>query len=867
MLHLHNYQTDIKRRLAEAWRDNRSVMVQMPTGTGKTHVLAAIVNEELEKKEGGAKGIWIVAHRRELVAQIEETLGRYGIGLGNGHIRVVSIQWLSRHWEDVEEVPSLVKDDVEDKPSLVKVEDKPSLVKEELNDMLSQMIGDMKGTPSLVIIDEAHHAVAETYRAMWTKWPDARFLGLTATPCRMNRRGFTDLFDTLITSWTVAEFIRKGFLSAFDYVSIRQGSAEQRLIDSLEKRGADGDYQVTEMNRVLNGRPSIERLYRSVEEFAGDRKGIVYAISIDHARHIATYYNNMGLSAAAIDSRTPAAERRRLVEDFKAGRIRVLVNVDIFSEGFDCPDVGFVQMARPTLSLAKYLQQVGRGLRKTKDKETCVLIDNVGLHRQFGLPVAAWDWEAMFRGVVAGKARPFSKNAETWSCVASERRTVCPALVCDMEVVVSHEQLMNAINNVRQHDGTTGGRWHNSVNNGRQSDGMYSITDNGSQPVGTYNSNMLHDAPNDGQRLGGTDNNGIYGQIYSVPSLQTDDVQALLSWQDRESGLWGLRRGGCLTAAARFAGVFDTTADVAAVRFADGSCGLVREDGETIWQTDGCRSMRFMKDGLLHVVAYDNKDSYVDLFSLRTYGQKPRVRTYGTVGLLEVGGVYYSRTRTVYVNGQKDSGRFIRWRKFYLSVYDTKMPFPSYHKENQPAERYSGFACILDGDRGGYYWLYYKLADGSIIVMNNAREYYHVAERQPRKYIGCRRSEEEWRICRVEIERLARLAETSWHALQTERAERRRRLLARSDAATPFQSGTKWGLKVGDRVTVPPIYRNIKSPVGKYCAVEMNYSQWGVVALDGTIMVAPHYSDIEISKKGIVTATKTTGSKMSVKLP
>ena len=112
MLHLHDYQTDIKRRLAEAWRDYRSVMVQMPTGTGKTHVLAAIVNEELGKKEGGAKEIWIIAHRRELVAQIEETLGRYWIGLGNGRIKVVSILWLSRHWEDVEDTPPQVKVDI-----------------------------------------------------------------------------------------------------------------------------------------------------------------------------------------------------------------------------------------------------------------------------------------------------------------------------------------------------------------------------------------------------------------------------------------------------------------------------------------------------------------------------------------------------------------------------------------------------------------------------------------------------------------------------------------------------------------------------------------------------------------------------------
>ena len=175
-------------------------------------------------------------------------------------------------------------------------------------------------------------------------------------------------------------------MSSFDYVSIRVNSREQRLVDSLKKRGADGDYQVKEMNAVLNRETGIRQLYESVRRYAAGKKGIVYAVSIAHARQIAAYYSLHGVESVAIDSRTPALERKELVEDFRRGKISVLVNVDIFSEGFDCPDVEFVQLARPTLSLAKYLQQVGRGLRKSDNKESCVLIDNVGLHRIFGLP-------------------------------------------------------------------------------------------------------------------------------------------------------------------------------------------------------------------------------------------------------------------------------------------------------------------------------------------------------------------------------------------------------------------------------------------------------------------------------------------------
>ncbi|WP_337806664.1 DEAD/DEAH box helicase, partial [Prevotella pectinovora] len=118
---------------------------------------------------------------------------------------------------------------------------------------------------------------------------------------------------------------------------------------------------------------------------------------------IAEYYMEHGIETVAISANTPLNERRTNIEKFKDGQIQILVNVDLFGEGFDCPDVEFVQLARPTLSLAKYLQMVGRGLRVAKDKECCTILDNVGLYRLFGLPTAEWNWEAMFRGMEAGK--------------------------------------------------------------------------------------------------------------------------------------------------------------------------------------------------------------------------------------------------------------------------------------------------------------------------------------------------------------------------------------------------------------------------------------------------------------------------------
>ena len=356
---LFDYQEDMVRRVLEAFGHHGAVMVQMPTGTGKTYLLAAIVGS-FSKGEA-----WIVSHRRELVAQIKDTLARFFPAQDLASIKVMSIQWLSRHYREIKE------------------------------------------EPRLIVIDEAHHALAETYAEVMNACPEAKKLGLTATPCRLNGKGFADLFDTLLTSWSMERFIAEGRLSAYDYYSIRPDSADQLLIDSLQKRGADGDYQARELDEVMDVRPSLERLCQTIRQYVPGRKGIVYAVSIQHAEHVAEFYREHGVRAVAISSKTPLAERKALIGRFRrttvsglddTDAVEVLVSVDLFSEGFDCPDMEFIQLARPTLSLAKYLQMVGRGLRVAQGKDFCVILDNVGLYRRFGLPSAWHDWQGMFEG-------------------------------------------------------------------------------------------------------------------------------------------------------------------------------------------------------------------------------------------------------------------------------------------------------------------------------------------------------------------------------------------------------------------------------------------------------------------------------------
>ena len=290
-IQLYDYQLDMVQRIEEAFKTRQSVMVQMPTGTGKTILLAEVVKSE--KLKGKNPCVWIVVHRRELVEQIEETLAKQLdsslftfhsslnpldsslFTLHSSLIKVFSIQWLSKHYHELEE------------------------------------------KPSLIIIDEAHHAVAKTYKEVMDAYPEARKLGLTATPCRLNKHGFTDLFDVLLQSWSYNKFIADGWLSLYDYMSVREENEDWRLVNSLKKRGADGDFSLKEMSEKLNVQPSIERLCDTILRYAPNKKGIVYAIDIKHAEHIAEYYREHGLNAVAISSKTPEEERKRIIEIFR----------------------------------------------------------------------------------------------------------------------------------------------------------------------------------------------------------------------------------------------------------------------------------------------------------------------------------------------------------------------------------------------------------------------------------------------------------------------------------------------------------------------------------------------------------------------
>ena len=596
----------------------------------------------------------------------------------------------------------------------------------------------------------------------------------------MNRNGFTDLFDTLISSWSVAEFIRKGVLSVFDYVSIRPGSLEQQLINSLQTRGADGDFQVKEMDEVLNKQPSIERLYRSVKQFAQGKKGIVYAISIDHARRIAAYYNQQGIRTTAIDSRTPKEERRRMVEAFQTGEIQVLVNVDVFSEGFDCPDVEFVQMARPTLSLSKYLQQVGRGLRRSEGKESCMLIDNVGLCRVFGLPVQAWNWERMFRGEQAGKGNPATKEEATASTLryaASLNEMEPPEVDHGLGWVIQHETLLEKLDE------------------------------------------------------------------WDCRPPTEERTAELRAWQDEETGRWGLKRGITIRSEAVFITIFDIKDNMAAVRFSNYECGLVDENGQTLWKRNCCVSLKINRNHLMDIELEGGERNYLDLYNLKLYLHKPEVKRYGNYELLKVKHLCYSRPQRRYVSQQNYDALLITNKGFLLKI----------------TEKIGEVYGLLKGDTENYYQILQWLPDEGAVVSDEKNSLYRITTKGEKIFLANGTDE----TYQTVIERTERQV---IREMETEEKKKKQKIFAEQRNAIPYQSGFKWGLKVGERIIVPPIYRQVCLPVGKYCAVEKNYSQWGIITIDGTILVEPKYTEVCIDANGTARLTQVTGKKITVKL-
>ena len=916
---LFDYQEDMKERIEKALRLHRSVMAQMPTGTGKTVLLASVVESFL--REHSNCNVWIVAHRRELVSQIRETIERV---FSKTHPSSLTIKEdFSNHPVNSSKItPSLftLKEGSTSHPDPLTLRgeggNRPTRCSEPLRSKdggpskvspdcagwdrltatclrpadglgnrlgmsgaskvspdclsasafnvpikavsiqwLSKHYDEIEEEPGMIVIDEAHHALAKTYKGMWDRFPKAKFLGLTATPCRLNGKGFTDLFDVLVQSWSVPEFISKGRLATYDFVSIKSDGVTQGLIDSLQKRGADGDYQNKEMDRVLNKKPSIERLYKSFEKYGKDRKGIVYAINISHANAIAEFYREHGIAAVAIDSKTPSSLRKELIERFKASSntsfskthpssltlkggstafpkplspqgtgdvtapprrseplrskdggpskvspdcagwdrlgatclraadgaapIQVLVNVDIFSEGFDCPDIEFVQLARPTLSLAKYLQMVGRGLRVARGKKSCVMIDNVGLYRVFGLPSQVWNWNAMFEGKLkVGKKKETAKK-RAFFLGSEEQEGHQDDSDSEMEMVVSHEEL-----------------------------------------------------------------------------LQTLHYREFV----------------------------DSRGEFAIIKLPDGKMTVVNRQGEQVLEPGDYRDMKLLDGNILFYRHRRKEVCYYDLLSGAIIDDGPNVYDVPMVVTLEgwefikYGEVYMSRTYEhfswPYCPSKYDLfnfGDYLIYRYNYL-VDSGCQEWYYYEGGNglmMKATIDSNRVCFLRGDYEHVYWKCATLRCGCIVVMDSKQDYYLVDSYLKKTYIGCNNPKNENEDLHIVMPRLGKKYYDEM-MLQEKKKEASEMILLHEKSVAGhvelYQAGKKWGIKVDGRVVVPPLYRCIAQPVGAYCAFEEIPRCWGIMTLKGKVIVDAKYEKVEIRDGGIAVVTDITGKTQTIHL-
>ena len=366
---LRPYQAEMKLKVYSLWDRMDNVMLQMPTGTGKTIVFTSVV-KDIRKwcvRHSPDSKILIVAHRKELIDQASKKLGT----IAHGIIQSGKNQRL-------------------DLP--IQVASIQTFISRRNYDTMLQMRFDF------IIIDEAHHSMAPGYQKLWNMFPHSKKLGVTATPWRMSHSGFTSLFGDIVLSKSIEWFVNNEYLSNYDYISIAKDSEVQHAVNGIDKYGADGDYSGSELSAKFDCVKIRAKLYQSYAKFVKGKKGIIYAIDRRHASNICELYAVHGVKICMIDGTTPAEERNRLIDEFKAGTIQVIVNVNIFSEGFDCPDIEFIQLARPTKSLSLYLQLVGRALRISPNKDHSVILDNVGLYNRFGTPMANRHWRSHFIG-------------------------------------------------------------------------------------------------------------------------------------------------------------------------------------------------------------------------------------------------------------------------------------------------------------------------------------------------------------------------------------------------------------------------------------------------------------------------------------
>lgn len=367
MKQLYDFQRDLCRRIIAEWRaGRRSVCACLPTGGGKTVCAGALMERLIPK----GRRILILVHRRELIRQFLETLNAMGF---LAEVGIIASGYPSRPWAQIQ---------------LASVQ--------ALN-----MRKHLDVAPDYIIIDEAHHARAKTWTQILERWPQARRLGLTATPRRMDGKGLGEHFDALLVGPDTQDLISSGHLSPFRMIA--------PPVETLNTKGIRilaGDYSKKDMDEKFDDKTVADCTSAYMEHVQGHR-AIIFCWSVHRSEELAKKLRGLGVRCEHIDGNTDVRRRDNVLEAFARGDVEAITNVDIISEGFDCPAADAIVMMRPTQSLTIYLQQIGRGLRYQPGK-TALLVDlarNVYTH---GFPTQRRVWRLQDtrpkRGSIAARA-------------------------------------------------------------------------------------------------------------------------------------------------------------------------------------------------------------------------------------------------------------------------------------------------------------------------------------------------------------------------------------------------------------------------------------------------------------------------------
>ena len=347
-LELRQFQSDMIQSAREKLRTVHSLLLQAPTGAGKTVLSAYMTGSAVSKN----KRVWFVVHRRELVNQSAKTFDFVGIQYGiiaagydpnwRRPVQIAGIQTLARRLHRLQ-------------------------------------------PPDIVIWDEAHHVAAKSWETVFRMFPHAHHVGLTATPQRLDGKGLGKYFEDMIVGPSTAWLIENGYLSPYRLFSIPGVKTEGM-------HHVAGDFNRKEVIQALERSTVMGDAVSHYMKHAMGRRGIVFEASRERSERAAKAFRDAGIPAAHVDGETDPAVRDRAMRDLEAGHLRILCNVDLFGEGVDVPALECIFLCRPTDSLSVYLQQVGRGLRPCDGKEDCLIFDHAGNASRHGRPDDERQW-------------------------------------------------------------------------------------------------------------------------------------------------------------------------------------------------------------------------------------------------------------------------------------------------------------------------------------------------------------------------------------------------------------------------------------------------------------------------------------------